>query len=114
MASNFLENPEENIQNLENLIDMLDELPPLLAKIGFKLITASVNEILKDIIPSYKIDHHNQDNSEVLQKKGTMKLQKYENALLQCAKSHLMKLEVYVKNKKDRETDIALKIHSLR
>lgn len=97
LASSFLENPEERIQNLDRLILMLEELPALLRNTGFRLLSTSINELLKDVIPNYKIAHHNSENT--LQRKETRKLQNFENAILRSARNHLTYLEKNVKNK---------------
>ncbi len=112
LASSFIEAPEEKIGQLERLVQMLDHLPVHLTNIGFKLVASTVTELLKDVIPAYKIAHHNQDSSDTLQKKDTLKLQKYESAVLQCAKSTLVKLEKPIKDPKKVSTTTGL--HALR
>lgn len=111
-ASNFMENPEENLINLEKLVVALDKQPVFLRHAGFKLIATSVNELLKDVIPNYKIAHH--DDKDTLLKKETLKLQKFEKALLNCAKNHLMKLEKQLKLARKKRKDVsALSFHAL-
>ena len=110
MASNFLENPEEKMPTLDRLIQIMSQHSYIPA--GFKIASATVNELLKDIIPSYKISHHAIDDS-TMQKKSTLKLQGYEKTLLNSAKSHLTKLERHVKKLANRPND-TIGIHSLK
>merc|ERR1712228_350504 len=104
MASNFLEAPEERVQVLEKLVKLVTEdisemkhlfktneeefdsdsfegymdLLPAMHTVS-KLASLSVCEILKDIIPNYKIiDTTSGQNKENKLKKDTLKLQKYE------------------------------------
>lgn len=123
MASNFVEAPEERVHVLEKLVKMVSEdisevnelfkvndeneefesgdkidLMPALHTVA-KLAALSVCEILKDIIPNYKIIDTSAGHEKDLKlKKDTMRLQKYENAILTCTKNYLIKLERIVSN----------------
>ena len=125
MASNFVEAPEERIQVLEKLIKLVSEDPtetleilktdddkstdiafedeigivPALHTVA-KLAAISVCEILKDIIPNYKILDTSDNDKDTKLKKDTIKLQKYENGILSCTKNYLIKLERIVSKSK--------------
>ena len=111
MATSFLEDPEERMYLLEKLVQMIDKQAVHVRHVGFKLVSTTVGELLKDVIPNYKIAHHNQENS--LQKKDTRKLQNFENSILTCAKNYLMKLEKVLKRQKIYD-DSHSAIHALR
>jgi hypothetical protein len=67
-----------------------------------RLAAASVLEILKDVTPGYRILHPEQQTTEKL-KKDTLRLHKYETALLRCYKTFLLKLEKLVNLFKSKE-----------
>ena len=102
MATNFLENPEERMFLLEKLIKFmtLGQNDPSVESTVIKLASASVLEIFKDIIPSYKIADHEENDKNVKLKKDTLKLHKYETALLGCVKRFLVKCERIVSENK--------------
>ena len=103
MATNFLENPEERVFLLDKIMRYmtLGHNDSSVENTVIKLASASVCEILKDIIPNYKIlDHEEQDKSVKL-KKDTLKLHKYETALLNCVKRFLVKCERIVSEDKN-------------
>ena len=71
--------------------DKIDLMPAL--HTVAKLAALSVCEILKDIIPNYKIIDTSAGHEKDLKlKKDTMRLQKYENAILTCTKNYLIKV----------------------
>jgi len=108
LASNFLEAPQERIINLEKLIRLVDSDQPRVIELTVhRLAAASVLEILKDVTPGYKITNHELSGEKV--KKDTLKLQKYETALLKCYKNYLLKLEKLVNLIKGRESMDKLK-----
>ena len=77
------------------------------AHTGFVLATTTVAEVLKDVIPNYKINEVVGDTREdgVLLRKDTLKLQKYESKLLEATKSFLVRLEPLVNaNKMDNKS----------
>ena len=129
MASNFIEAPEERVQVLEKLVKLVSDdisevkhifktdgedfddenfegcmdLLPAMNTVS-KLAALSVCEILKDIIPNYKIiDTSLGQSKETKLKKDTLKLQRYENAILICTKNYLIKLERIVANRGKNE-----------
>ena len=95
MATNFLENPEERVFLLDKLMRFmtLGHNDSSVENTVIKLASASVLEILKDIIPNYKIADHETQDKAVKLKKDTLKLHKYETALLNCVKRFLVKCE---------------------
>ena len=108
MATNFLENPEERMFLLDRLIRFMTigQNDASVEKTVIKLAAASVVEILKDIIPNYKIgDHETQDKSVKL-KKDTLKLHRFESALLACVKRFLVKCERIVSEDKKSRSEI--------
>ncbi|CAB4057974.1 NOC3 [Lepeophtheirus salmonis] len=91
LATNFLECPEERIPILEKLIKMLiEDVDPTVSTTIFCLVSTSIVEIFKDVLPSYKI---RQQPEGVKLKKDTLKYKKYESALLICVKNFLVRLE---------------------
>ena len=103
LASNFLEAPQERMINLEKLVKLVDSDQPVVIEMTVhRLAAASVLEILKDVTPGFKITHQEARPNEKL-KKDTLKLQKYESALLKCYKNYLLKLEKLVNQIKGRE-----------
>ena len=69
-----------------------------------RLASSTVCELLRDVIPSYRMDHMHEGGEGVQLKKDTFTLHKFEKGLLQCSKDFLMKLEKRMKNK-TRGTD---------
>ena len=104
MATNFLENPEERMYLLDRLIKFmtLGQNDCSVEKTVIKLAAASIVEILKDIIPNYKIADHETQDKTVKLKKDTLKLHRYETALLGCIKRFLVKCERIVSDKNSR------------
>ncbi|RZC32728.1 nucleolar complex protein 3 -like, partial [Asbolus verrucosus] len=96
LSSGVLENPEEKVTNLRTLLKLMDEDIPEVYFTVRKLATVSLLEVFKDVLPSYEIKK---------MKKDTLKLQRYEENLLQYYKKFLQKLErssmVLVKKKGD-------------
>jgi len=97
-AAAFLERPEERLGHLEKLVAALDDVPPLIAAAGFKLAASTVAEVLKDVIPAYRIAQHDDDEGVKL-KKETLRLHGYEAGVLRHAKEFLVKMEVHVRQK---------------
>jgi len=104
LASNFLENPEERIINLEKLVKILgaEDHPKSVDLTINKLAAASILELLKHVTPGYKIKEQDLEVGPKL-KKDTLKLVRYESALLKCYKNYLVKLEKLVTRIKGRD-----------
>jgi len=97
LASNFLEAPEERIINLEKLVKMFGsgDQPKSVDLTVDRLAAASILELLKHVTPGYKIIPQDL-NDGVKLKKDTLKLVRYETALLKCYKNYLIRLEKLV------------------
>ena len=107
MATNFLENPEERVFLLDKIMRYmtLGHNDSSVENTVIKLASASVLEILKDIIPNYKIADHEEQDKNVKLRKDTLKLHKYETALLNCVKRFLVKCERIVSE--DKSSNLA-------
>jgi nucleolar complex protein 3 len=116
MATNFLENPEERMFLLDRLIRFmtLGQNENCVENTVIKLASASVLEILKDLIPNYKIADHESTDKTVKLKKDTLKLHRYETALLNCVKRFLVKCERIVSEASKHGKNLNLAPHSLR
>ena len=124
------------MHTLDRLIKFmtLGENDASVEKTVIKLAAASVLEILKDTIPNYKVsfkislycrfvyifsyqiaDHDSQDKNVKL-KKDTLKLHKFETALLGCVKRYLVKCERIVSESKNEQKNnkVSLAPHALR
>jgi hypothetical protein len=87
----------------EKLVKLVDSDQPVQIEASVhRLAAASVLEILKDVTPGYRILHPEQQATEKL-KKDTLRLHKYETALLRCYKTFLLKLEKLVNLFKSKE-----------
>ncbi|XP_075222078.1 nucleolar complex protein 3 isoform X2 [Lycorma delicatula] len=117
LSSSILEDPEQNVSKLAQLNEMLKEYRPELAITVKKLVSVSLAEIFKDIIPSYQIKH--QDDSDIKLKKETVRLQTFEKSLLKQYRLYLEKVEkmaaVFVKKKGDTRvhSEIVRRINQL-
>jgi nucleolar complex protein 3 len=116
MAANFLENPQERIYVLEKLVSLLDTTDPRIKTVGFKLVSSTVNEMLKDVIPNYSMDKHHEGGADGKLKKETLGLQKFERGILLCAKTFLVKLEKHLQGKggKLSRGNSSLAAHSIK
>lgn len=118
MATNFLESPEERIPLLERMVKFmtLGHNDPAVENTVIKLASATVLEILKDIWPNYKIMDHTEEDKNVKLKKDTLRLHRYETALLGCAKRFLVKCERLVSASRSKTTPSAqnMSIHALK
>lgn len=103
LSSRILEDPQENVAKLALLNEMLNEYRPEIMVTVKKLVSVSLMEIFKDILPEYQIKH--QDDESVKLKKDTLRLQTFEKALLKQYRVYLEKLEklaaVLIKKKGD-------------
>ncbi|XP_037082520.1 LOW QUALITY PROTEIN: nucleolar complex protein 3 homolog [Pollicipes pollicipes] len=76
------------------LLDLLSESDPAVMVTVRKYAAASLLEVFKDLLPSYRLQEH--DMTERL-KKDTIAVYKYENGLVNGYKKYLIKLEEYTK-----------------
>ncbi|BES99446.1 Nucleolar complex-associated protein [Nesidiocoris tenuis] len=91
LSSGLLEDPHNKVMNIARLLEIFDEWSPELQVTLKKLVTVSLLEIFKDIIPSYQIKH--QDDTATKLKKETRELQGFEKSLLKGYRGYLMRLE---------------------
>ena len=88
----------------EKLVKLVDaEQPATIQASVHRLAAASVLEILKDVTPGYRILHPDQLQTTEKLKKDTLRLHKYETALLRCYKTFILKLEKLVNLFKSKE-----------
>ena len=80
--------------NLYRLLDLLSERDPSVMVTVRKYAAASLLEVFKDLLPSYRLQEH--DLTQKL-KKETIATYKYENALVNSYKKYLIKLEEFTK-----------------
>lgn len=90
----LLEAPHEKYDNLYRLLDLFSEYNPAIMVTVRKYAAASLLEVFKDLLPSYKLEEH--DLTQKL-KKETITNYKYENAMINAYKKYLIKLEEYTK-----------------
>ena len=90
-SSSVLENTEANAEHLLHLVNLLKN--PKESATVQKLATISLTIVFKDIIPAYRVAERDTSKSRQLLKKETLKLWKFENALLQAYKSFLQRLD---------------------
>ncbi|XKL69442.1 hypothetical protein PGB90_007211 [Kerria lacca] len=91
LSSSLLENPELKIGNLSLLLEIMNKQDPELQITIKKLVTLSLLEIFKDLIPAYQIKHQDIPFNKL--KKVTRQLMGYEGQLLKNYKMYLVKLE---------------------
>lgn len=91
LASSLLENTQQKVLNIARLLEIYDEWHPELQVTLKKLVTLSLLEVFRDILPSYQIKH--QDNPNVKLKKETRELQTFEKSLLKGYREYLNRLE---------------------
>ncbi|KAJ1531012.1 hypothetical protein ONE63_005844 [Megalurothrips usitatus] len=91
LCSGLLENPEGRLGNFRHLLKMMDEDIPEVKLTVRKLVTVSLLEVFKDVLPTYLI--HVIDDKSVKMKKETLEIKRYEGGLLDAYKTYLTKLE---------------------
>ncbi|XP_065207103.1 nucleolar complex protein 3 [Planococcus citri] len=91
LSSTLLENPEMKIENLDSLLEIMSSKDPEVQLTVKKLVTLSLLEIFKDLIPAYQIKH--QDVPLKKLKKITQQLVGYEGQLLKGYQAFLVNLE---------------------
>lgn len=91
LSSSLLENPEFKIGNLKHLLDIMGKRDPELQITVKKLVTVSLMEVFKDLLPAYQIKHQDVPYNKL--KKDTRQLIGYEGELLKDYKIFLTKLE---------------------
>uniref|UniRef100_A0A0A9XF28 NOC3-like protein n=3 Tax=Lygus hesperus TaxID=30085 RepID=A0A0A9XF28_LYGHE len=91
LSSALLEDPHNKVMNIARLLEIFDEWSPELQVTLKKLVTVSLLEVFKDILPGYQIKH--QDEPNVKLKKETRDLQNFEKSLLKGYRGYLTRME---------------------
>ncbi|KAF6199744.1 hypothetical protein GE061_006042 [Apolygus lucorum] len=91
LSSSLLEDPHNKVMNIARLLEIFDEWSPELQVTLKKLVTVSLLEVFKDILPAYQIKH--QDEPNVKLRKETRDLQNFEKSLLKGYRGYLTRLE---------------------
>ncbi|XP_071168260.1 nucleolar complex protein 3 homolog isoform X1 [Mytilus edulis] len=105
LASDVIENPEENMKKLRELRLMLEECESDAYITVKKLVMLSLMEIFKDIIPGYRIRLLTEKEKEQKMKKETKALQDFEQGLLMNYKGYLEVLEKYCTGKINEQSN---------
>ncbi|XP_078310966.1 nucleolar complex protein 3 homolog [Crassostrea virginica] len=99
LASSLIANPEENIKKLKELRSFVTESDPDVFLTVRKLAMVSMMEVLKDIIPGYRIRLPTEAEKAAKLKKETMKVRDFEETFLLNYKKYLEFLELTCKGK---------------
>ncbi|XP_056626651.1 nucleolar complex protein 3 homolog [Triplophysa dalaica] len=103
LGSAVLADPHVNIKRLKELRGMLMETDPCIAVTVRKLVTVSLMEIFKDIVPSYRIRPLTDTEKNTKVKKETQQLREFEEGLVSQFKFYLEDLEQVVKDWKQKK-----------
>ncbi|PAV59252.1 hypothetical protein WR25_09895 [Diploscapter pachys] len=110
-AHSLLENPQENIYRLRDLYHLCvgKNAHPIVRETIQKLATASILQVLVDIIPGYAIRPQTEEEKKQKQKKETKLLVSYEETLLRYYLKFLQFCEGFMKkvSAKDKVIDEA-------
>lgn len=90
-TSNILEKPEERLDSISGLLKLYGELTPDMFITGFKLLSASLVELFKDLAPGFEIKDTTNPGDRL--KKTTREVYGNEARLLQFYQMFLKKLE---------------------
>ncbi|CEF70247.1 Nucleolar complex protein 3 homolog [Strongyloides ratti] len=95
----IISNPEQNIEKLKELLKYATgkKVDKLIQKDVQKIATASLTEVLIDIIPGYHIREYTEAEMEQRMKKETKALFTFEKTLLEVYKQYLEHLEFFVR-----------------
>uniref|UniRef100_A0A0K0DY73 NOC3-like protein n=1 Tax=Strongyloides stercoralis TaxID=6248 RepID=A0A0K0DY73_STRER len=95
----IISNPEQNIEKLKELLKYATgkKIDELIQKDIQKIATASLTEVLIDIIPGYHIRDYTDAEMEQRMKKETKTLFNFEKTLLDVYKQYLQHLEFFVR-----------------
>nr|XP_023698100.1 nucleolar complex protein 3 homolog isoform X1 [Paramormyrops kingsleyae] len=103
LGSAILSDPTTNIKKLKELRSMLMEADPCVAVTVRKVVMISLMEILKDIVPSYRIRPLTEEEKATKVKKETQQLREFEEGLVSQYKFYLEDLEQTVKDWKQKK-----------
>lgn len=90
-SSNILENPDERMEHISAVLKLYKQLTPDIFITGFKLISASLVELFKDLAPGFEIKNTNKPGERL--KKATREIYGNEARLLKYYQMFLKKLE---------------------
>ena len=90
-SSSILENPEERMDNVSSILKLYDTLTPDVLITGFKLLSASLVELFKDLAPGFEIKETSKPGDRL--KKTTREVYGNEARLLKYYQVFLKKLE---------------------
>ena len=90
-SSNILENPDERMEHISAVLKLYNTLTPDIFITGFKLISASLVELFKDLAPGFEIKATSKPGER--QKKATREVYGNEQRLLKYYQMFLKKLE---------------------
>lgn len=90
-SSNILENPDERMEHISTVLKLYKQLTPDIFITGFKLISASLVELFKDLAPGFEIKNTNKPGDRL--KKATREVYGNEARLLKYYQMFLKKLE---------------------
>lgn len=90
-SSNILESPEERMENISGVLKLYKQLTPDIMITGFKLISASLVELFKDLAPGFEIKNTSNPGDRL--KKTTREVYGNEGKLLKYYQMFLKNLE---------------------
>ena len=90
-SSGILENPDERMDQISSVLKLYDTLTPDVFITGFKLVSASLVELFKDLSPSFEIKNTSNPGDRL--KKTTREVYGNEARLLKYYQVFLKKLE---------------------
>ncbi|XP_050523958.1 nucleolar complex protein 3 homolog [Daktulosphaira vitifoliae] len=111
LASTLLENPDLRIGNITHLLEIMEKRDPELQITIKKLVTLTLLEVFKDLLPSYQLKLDQYDGVKL--KLTTKELIGYEGQLLKGYKIYLTHLEKMASklHKKKGDTRIITSVH---
>ena len=90
-SSNILENPDERMEHISAVLKLFNTLTPDIFITGFKLVSASLVELFKDLAPGFEIKSTSKPGERL--KKATREIYGNEARLLKYYQMFLKKLE---------------------
>ncbi len=90
-SSNILENPDERMDHISAVLKLYNTLTPDIFITGFKLVSASLVELFKDLAPGFEIKSTSKPGERL--KKATREIYGNEARLLKYYQMFLKKLE---------------------
>jgi len=97
-CQNICEDPENNIKQLTDLVSLLNRPKVRKSSMLMKLLLLSICEVIKDIVPGYKIRELSADEKKIRVKKDVKKLRAFEEILLRDYQSYIKHMECIMKS----------------